>query len=85
MNSRKTILFDKGEPWVKKDEVFDVSMGAIDGAEVAELVGLLILYRLRQVIPKIDFGLYRDDGLGKNKPIRHQQEETKLERKFSKL
>ena len=54
---------------VKKDEVFDVSMGAFDGAEVAELVGLLILYRLRQAIPKIDFGLYRDDGLGKNKPM----------------
>ena len=61
MNRRKTILFDKDEPWVKKDEVFDVSMGAFDGAEVAELVGLLILYRLRQAIPKIDFGLYRDD------------------------
>ena len=57
MNSKKTILFDKDEPWVKKDEVFDVSMGAFDGAEVAELVGLLILNRLRQAIPKIDFGL----------------------------
>ena len=48
---------------LKRDEVFDVSIGAFDGAEVAELVGLLILHRLRQAIPKI--GLYRDDGLGK--------------------
>ena len=47
LNSRKTILFDNGKPWVKKDEVFDVSMGAFDGAEVAELVGLLMLHKPR--------------------------------------
>ena len=69
MNSRKTILFNNGEPWIKKNEVFDVSMGAFDGAEVAELVGLLILHKLRQAIPNIDFGLYRDDGLGSNEPM----------------
>ena len=81
MNSRKTILFNKGEPWTKQDELFDVSMGAFDGAEVAELVGLLILHRLRQAIPKIDFGLYRDDGLGRYEPMsgpRREQARKKI-------
>ena len=39
-------------------------MGAPDGAEVCELVGLLILSKLQARYKNIDFGLYRDDGLG---------------------
>ena len=35
-NSRKTLLFYKGQQWVKKEELFDVSQGAFDGAEIAE-------------------------------------------------
>ena len=69
MNCRKTILFSEGQEWIKKDDVFDVSMGAYDGAEVAELVGLLILYKLREAAPRVDFGLYRDDGLGDAEPM----------------
>ena len=69
LNSRKTLLFSKGEQWVKKEELFDVSMGAYDGAEVAELVGLVILSKLKEVAPRIDFGLYRDDGLGESAPM----------------
>ena len=81
MNSRKTILFNKGEPWTKEDELFDVSMSAFDGAEVTELVGLLILHRLRQAITKIDFGVYRDDGLGSYEPMsgaRHEQARNEI-------
>ena len=43
-------------------KLFDVSIGANDGAEICELVWLYIL----TVIHKTDFtsvGLYRDDGL----------------------
>ena len=39
-------------------------MGAPDGAEVCELVGLLILKEMDENYNNIDFGLYRDDGLG---------------------
>ena len=39
-------------------------MGANDSAEVAELVGLMLLWDIRELIPEIQFGLYRDDGLG---------------------
>ena len=50
-------------PWKKKNSDFDVTMGAPDGAEVCELVGLLILHKLRMKFKNLDFGLYRDDGL----------------------
>ena len=87
-NSRKTLLFDNGEAWVKKDELFDVSMGAYDGAEVAELVGLLILQNIREELPSINFGLYRDDGLGVSKPMpgpRREQARKKLIKLFKNL
>ena len=67
---RKTLLFSDNVPWVKKDTQFDVSMGAFDGAEICELVGLMILDKLKYVVPNIDFGLYRDDGLGVYKATR---------------
>ena len=69
LNSRKTLLFCNNEQWVKKEELFDVSMGAFDGAEVAELVGLFILHVLKEAAPAVDFGLYRDDGLGESDPL----------------
>ena len=36
MHARKSLLFDKGTPWKKKDKdsLFDVTMGSFDGAEV---------------------------------------------------
>ena len=40
-HARQTVLFKDGEVWRKKESLFDVSMGAYDDAEVAELVGLL--------------------------------------------
>ena len=38
-------------------------MGAYDGAEVCELVGLQLLSKLLKYFFKADIGLYRDDGL----------------------
>ena len=49
--------------WEKKTGKFDVTMGAPDGAETCELVGLYILNEIKNKIPGINFGLYRDDGL----------------------
>ena len=41
-------------------------MGSPDGAEICEIVGLYILHRVKTDprLKKLDFGLYRDDGLG---------------------
>ena len=38
-------------------------MGAFDGAEVCELVGLYILKKIKNIIPPSHVSLYRDDGL----------------------
>ena len=63
MQSRKTLLFQNSEPWVKKlgNENFNVPMGCYDGAELCELVGSFILNKLTSIVNKSD---YRDDGLG---------------------
>ena len=44
-------------------------MGAPDGAEVCELVGLFLLNEVKENFPKLNFGLYRDDGLAVHKQI----------------
>ena len=46
MACRKSVLFNNGKVWTKKDKDFDVTMGAQDGAEIAELTGI---YLLKQV------------------------------------
>lgn len=65
--ARKTFLFHKGEPWVKKGNVngFDIAMGAFDGAECCELVGLYLLNKITKcnLFSKDTCGLYCDDGL----------------------
>ena len=63
-HARKSLLFNKQQIWIKKESgLFDVTMGAYDGAEVCELVGIFILYQLSRIYNKNDIGLYRDDGL----------------------
>ena len=65
IHSRRTLLYDhKNTTWTKRDGIrqFDVSMGAYDGAEVCELVGLYVLKQLKEKTTA-EIGLYRDDGL----------------------
>ena len=63
-HARKSLLFDKNQAWKKKDgDLFDVTMGAYDGAEVCELVGIFILNEVNKHFDKNYIGLYRDDGL----------------------
>ena len=65
LHARKSLLFSDGKAWSKKDgSLFDVTMGSFDGAEICELVGLFLLHQVEIKFPEIDFGLYRDDGLG---------------------
>ena len=51
-------------------------MGAYDGAEVCELVGIFILYKLSTKYKKNNIGLYRDDGLAFFKNISGPKSET---------
>ena len=57
-HARKSLLFDGSNTWIKKQGLFDVSMGACDGAEVCELVGTYMLHVLSKKYNKNDFGLY---------------------------
>ena len=64
-HSCNTLMFHNNEPWVKRrgDGYFDIPMGSFCGAELCELVGLLILNEISSIFPIGSCGLYRDDGL----------------------
>ena len=64
MNASKSLLFSQGVTWKKTSGLFDITMGAFHGAEVCELVGLFLLNEMQTNFPNLNFGLYRDDGLG---------------------
>ena len=84
-HSRKSLLFNKSDSWVKKGStLFDVTMGAYDGAEICELVGCLILSSLPAKFKKKNIGLYRDDGLAIFKDTSGPQSE-KIKKEFQKL
>ena len=65
IHARKSLLLNDGQPWVKREDsnMFDVTMGSFDGAEVCELVGVYVLHQLSEHINPSSIGLYRDDGL----------------------
>lgn len=56
-------------------------MGAYEGVEIAELVGLYILQSIKTELTNVNTGLYPDDGLAVIKgtgkvplfPVRHHQ------------
>jgi hypothetical protein len=57
------VLMDcDGNIWEKiSNPDFDVSMGSMDGAEVAELIGIYMIGKLMVKFNKFLFGIYRDD------------------------
>lgn len=65
-NAAKSVLNAKDELWTKSkpsNPLFDITMGGFHGAEICELVGLLMLDGLNNIVPEKRVGLYRDDGL----------------------
>ena len=63
-HARKSLLFSENDTWIKKDGgLFDITIGAFDGAEVCELVGTYLLSLMVVKYNKNGIGLYRDDGL----------------------
>ena len=63
---RKSLLFsDKKKNMEKKStgSCFDITMGSFEGAGICGLVGLYIQSKVEKILPKSNFGLYRDDGL----------------------
>ena len=51
-HARKSLLFNEEGTWMKKDGLFDVTMGAYDGAAVCELVGTFLLDKISEKYEK---------------------------------
>ena len=49
-------------PYRKKHSDFDITMGAYDGAESSDLVGLYLLSQVQNL--DVSLGCFRDDWLG---------------------
>ena len=56
---------------------FDVTMGAYDGAEVCELIGIYGLYLIGKKYDSKNIDLYRDDGVAVLKNVRGPASEKK--------
>ena len=74
---RKTFLFHKGKPWVKKEGVWDISQGSYDSAEVTDLVGLYLLQQIRDKDLGVDPCLYRDDFVTDSDKDTNENEDIK--------
>ena len=71
-----SLLVNDGTTWVKKGNTnFDVTMGAWDGAECCDLVGLFLLSKLAHL--PINVGAYRDDVLAASSLTPFQLEKVK--------
>ena len=68
----------------KDSGLLDVTMGAYDWAEVCELVGTFLLYKLSLKYNKSNIGLYRDDGLAIFKNISGPKSE-KVKKNIQKI
>ena len=52
------VLFNQEQPWMKKEShLFDVSMGAYDGAEVCEFIGIFLFNLLGRQWDSKNIGL----------------------------
>ena len=86
-HARKSLLFSNEKPWMKREgKLFDVTMGAYDGAEVCKLVGIFMLDKISDTYDKNDIGLglYRDDGLAVFKNISGPKSE-RIKKNFQSL
>ena len=84
-HARKSLLYNKEIPWQKKNtNLFDVAVGAYDGAEVCEIVGLLLLNNLVNKFDKNSVALYRDDGFALFKNI-NVHRANKIRKEFHQL
>ena len=63
----KSTIFYKNQTWEKinTSNLFNVSMGSYNGAEVCNMVGLFMLNDIEKtnIFQNNEFGIYKDDGL----------------------
>ena len=69
-HARKSLLFSNEKPWMKREgNLFDVTMGACNGAEICEFIGIFMLNKISEKYNKNGIVLYRDHGLALFKNI----------------
>ena len=63
----KSTIFYKNQTWEKinTSNLFNVSMGSYNGAEVCNMVGLFMLNDIEKtnIFQNNELGIYKDDGL----------------------
>ena len=85
-HARNSLLFHSNQPGIKKDsDTFDVTMGAYDGAEICELVGILILSLLNKQYRSNNIDLYRDNELPVFRKISEQKAEKHKKNSLKKF
>ena len=84
-NARQSLLFHNNDTWQKQTNLFDCTMGAYDGAEVAELIGLFMLNKINTHFPILTFGIYRDDGLAVHRDSLPGPERDRLRKQLIQL
>ena len=84
MHYRKSLLFFSNKTWKKKstESYFDISISSFDGAEICEVAGLYIQSNLENILPKTNFGFYRDNGLILLRSLNGQQMDKKRKTVF---
>ena len=87
---RKTLLYYEDSIWIKKEKVgnFDTPIGAYDGAEICELAGWVLLYRINKIVDPSSHGLYQGDVLvtvDKSTPKKCDGIRKRLHRLFGKF
>ena len=75
-HARKSLLSHFNRSWIERDShTFDVKLGAYDGAEICELVGIFMSSLLSKKFSSSNIGLYRDDGFSVFRNISGRQAE----------
>ena len=77
-HAQTSLLSHSNQPWIKRDsdsETFDVTMGAYNGTEMFELVGVFMLSLLSKRFSSNNIVLYRDEGLSVFRNISGRQAE----------
>ena len=77
-HAQTSLLSHSNQPWIKRDsdsETFDVTMGAYNGTEMFELVGVFMLPLLSKRFSSNNIVLYRDEGLSVFRNISGRQAE----------
>ena len=83
--ARKSLFFSNEKPWMKREgNLFDVTMGAYDDAQVCELVGIFMLNKISEKYDRNNSGLYRDDDLAVFKNINGLESE-RMKKNFQSL